>query len=99
MLAVTKSINQQGDHASGVVGAVVVGGHAQARDRTQKILGVDIGTDLAPKFRTSRAVFVGLKGRTIRRGAGLQAVARADPGSCVVTRFVEFHPKVIHFPG
>jgi len=27
--------------------AVIVGGHAQARDRAQKILGIDVGADLA----------------------------------------------------
>jgi hypothetical protein len=45
--AVAKSVGQKGDHASRVAGSVLVGGHAQASDRSQEILGINIGADLA----------------------------------------------------
>jgi hypothetical protein len=34
-----------------VAGPFVVGGHAQARDRTQKIIGIDIVADLTGGYR------------------------------------------------
>src|ERR1700709_2372473 len=45
--AVAEPITEQGDHALGAAGAVIVGGRAQACDRAQNIVGIDIATHLA----------------------------------------------------
>jgi hypothetical protein len=50
--AVAQPVDQENDHAPRVAGPVIARGHAQARDRTQNIVGVDIGADLAGGDRT-----------------------------------------------
>ena len=42
-----QSVDKQGDHALRIAGFVVVGGHAQAADRTQKIIGINVRADFA----------------------------------------------------
>jgi hypothetical protein len=49
--AIAEPIDEEGDHAPRVVGPVIVGGHAQARDGAKDIVGIDIGADLAGRRR------------------------------------------------
>jgi hypothetical protein len=46
-----EAVDEQVDHAPGLSGPYVVGGRAEAGDRSQQVVGLDIGTDRAGGHR------------------------------------------------
>ena len=79
-------VDEESDHALRAAGSRIVGRHAQARHRAQKVVGIDIGADLAGGAARGRTNAAGPE-RTHLRQAVLEHVpltlirhGRACPG-------------------
>ena len=50
--AIAQPVDEEGDHALGAAASGIVGRHAQARHRAEKVVSIGIGADLAGSGRS-----------------------------------------------
>ena len=98
-LAIPEPINEQSDHAPGVLGSAIIGGPAQACYRIQKIPGSEIGTDLAGSGRRlEKHAKCRLESLLEIRRQGLEGLiprvqSRGQPAFCSKKSRISPHPS------